>query len=105
MQKSLFSFITILSILSVLTGCKENSTKFVEFEIKKIENLLLSDEQIIMLRANILKSSDAQLKNGVITSSEYIVELTNLFEAKSISKTHEVQLAAAKADYEIIKGK
>ncbi len=76
-----------------------------EFEIKKIENLLLSDEQIIMLRANILKSSDAQLKNGVITSSEYIVELTNLFEAKSISKTHEVQLAAAKADYEIIKGK
>lgn len=38
MQKSLFSFITILSILSVLTGCKENSTKFVEFEIKKIEN-------------------------------------------------------------------
>ena len=76
-----------------------------DFEIKKAENLLLSDAKIIKLRESILKSADAQLKNGVITSSEYIVELTNLFEAKSTLTTHEVQAAAAKANYEIIKGK
>jgi hypothetical protein len=29
-------------------------------------------------------SADAQLRNGVITSSEYLVELTNLYESKRI---------------------
>ena len=76
-----------------------------DFEIKKLEQLLLSDNEIIQIREKVIKSSDAQLKNGVITSSEYLIELTNLFEAKHILKTHEVQLAAAKSNYEIIKGK
>jgi outer membrane protein TolC len=76
-----------------------------DFEIKKLEQLLLSDTEIIQIREKVIKSSDAQLKNGVITSSEYLIELTNLFEAKNILKTHEVQLAAAKSNYEIIKGK
>ena len=76
-----------------------------DFEIKKLEQLLLSDNEIIQIREKVIKSSDAQLKNGVITSSEYLIELTNLFEAKNILKTHEVQLAAAKSNYEIIKGK
>lgn len=76
-----------------------------DYEIKKIEQLLLSDGEIIQIREKIIKSSDAQLKNGVITASEYLVELTNLFEAKNILKTHEVQLSATKSNYEIIKGK
>jgi hypothetical protein len=40
-----------------------------------------------------VKSSDSQLKNGVITASEYLIELTNLFEAKTNPKLHEIQLA------------
>jgi hypothetical protein len=32
---------------------------------------------------NMSKSADAQLRNGVITSSEYLVELTNLYESKT----------------------
>ena len=76
-----------------------------DYDIKKMEELLLSDGEIIQIREKVIKSSDAQLKNGVITSSEYLVELTNLFEAKNILKTHEVQLAATKSNYEIIKGK
>lgn len=76
-----------------------------DFEIKKLEQLLLSDTEIIQIREKVIKSSDAQLKNGVITSSEYLIELTNLFEAKNTLKMHEVQLAAAKSNYEIIKGK
>ena len=75
------------------------------YEVKKMEELLLSDGEIIQIREKVIKSSDAQLKNGVITSSEYLIELTNLFEVKNILKTHEVQLAAAKSNYEIIKGK
>ena len=70
-----------------------------------MEQLLLSDSEIIKIREKIIKSSDAQMKNGVITSSEYLTELTNLFEAKNILKTHEVQLLLAKSSYEIIKGK
>jgi hypothetical protein len=31
----------------------------------------------------VVKSADAQLRNGVITSSEYLVELTNLYESKT----------------------
>lgn len=76
-----------------------------DFEIKKLEQLLLSDAEIIQILEKVIKSSDAQLKNGVITSSEYLVELTHLFEAKNSLKAHEVQLVAAKANYETIQGK
>ena len=76
-----------------------------DYEVKKMEQLLISDTEIIQIREKVIKSSDAQLKNGVITASEYLVELTNLFEAKNSLKTHEVQLAAAKSNYDIIKGK
>ena len=76
-----------------------------DFEIKKLEQLLFSDAEIIQIREKVIKSSDAQLKNGVITSSEYLVELTHLFEAKNSLKAHEVQLAAAKSNYETIQGK
>ncbi|MGO4905557.1 TolC family protein [Flavobacterium sp. W20_MBD1_R3] len=75
-----------------------------DYEIKKMEQLLLSDGEIIKIREKIIKSSDAQMKNGVITASEYLTELTNLFEAKNILNVHEVQLAAAKSNYQITKG-
>ena len=76
-----------------------------ENEIRKMEQLLVADGEIIIIREKIIKSSDAQMKNGVITSSEYLTELTNLFEAKNILKTHEVQLSLAKSNYELTKGK
>ncbi|WP_369764757.1 TolC family protein [Flavobacterium sp. WC2429] len=73
-------------------------------EIKKIEEVITTDGEIIELREYVVKSSDAQLKNGVITASEYVVELTNLFEAKTNEKLHQIQLALAKANYQVIKG-
>ena len=75
-----------------------------ENEIMKTEEVITTDSEIIALREYVVKSSDAQLKNGVITSSEYLVELTNLFEAKTNQKLHEIQLALAKANYKVIKG-
>jgi hypothetical protein len=56
------------------------------------------------LREAITKSSDAQLKNGVITSSDYLMEFSNLYEYKINQKTHQIQLALAKANYQVIKG-
>lgn len=73
-------------------------------EIMKTNEVITADSEIIALREYVIKSSDAQLKNGVITASEYLVELTNLFEAKTNQKLHEIQLALAKANYQVIKG-
>jgi outer membrane protein TolC len=75
-----------------------------ENEIMKTQEVITTDSEIITLREYVVKSSDAQLKNGVITASEYLVELTNLFEAKTNQKLHEIQLALAKANYQVVNG-
>jgi len=73
-------------------------------EINKIAAFIQSDETIIDLRKKILDSADSQLKNGVITSSAYITELTNLYEAENNLSTHKIQLLLAKANYKTTKG-
>ena len=73
-------------------------------EINKISAFILSDEEIIALRKKILETSRSQLKNGVITSSAYVTELTNLFEAENNLSTHRIQLQFAKANYNTTKG-
>ena len=73
-------------------------------EIEKIETFIISDKEIIGLRKDVLKSSDSQLKNGVITSSAYIAELTNLYEDENTLIRHKIQLQLAKANYNVIKG-
>ena len=73
-------------------------------EIKKSEEIIKTDIEIIALREYVEKSANSQLKNGVITASEYLVEFTNLYEAKTNQKLHEIQLALAKANYQVAKG-
>lgn len=73
-------------------------------EIKKSEEIIKTDTEIIGLREYVEKSANAQLKNGVITTSEYLLEFTNLYEAKTNQKLHEIQLALAKANYQVAKG-
>lgn len=73
-------------------------------EINKISTFIQSDEEIIALRKKILETSASQLKNGVITASAYITELTNLFEAENNLSTHHIQLQFAKANYNTTKG-
>ncbi len=73
-------------------------------EINKIEAFIISDLQIIELRKEVLQAADSQLKNGVITSSAYIIELTNLFVDENTLIRHRIQLALAKANYNIIQG-
>lgn len=75
-----------------------------EKEIEKINEFILSDKEIIKLRNEVLETADSQLKNGTITVSEYITELTNLFVDKSKLVTHQIQLQLVKANYTITKG-
>ncbi|WP_179317705.1 TolC family protein [Winogradskyella undariae] len=73
-------------------------------EIDKIKTFIISDQEIINLRKVVLKSSDSQLRNGVITASAYITELTNLYEDENTLVKHKIQLQLAKANYNVIKG-
>jgi len=73
-------------------------------EISKMESIIKTDLQIIQLREKVLQSSESQLKNVVITSSDYVTELNNLFDAKTNQKVHETQLELAKINYQTIKG-
>ncbi|POS01149.1 outer membrane protein TolC [Flavobacterium croceum DSM 17960] len=82
---------------------KNAQRKETELEIQKLKSFLQQDQDIIALREKILKSADAQMRNGVITSADYLVEATNLFEAKTNEKLHKVQLYLAQANYQIIK--
>ena len=65
---------------------------------------LATDQEIIKLREKIVKTAESQLKNGVITASTYITELTNLFEAKNNASVHRIQLLRSKANYQITQG-
>ena len=73
-------------------------------EINKVEVFISTDKTIIELRKRILKTSESQLNNGVITSSAYILELTNLYEAENNLNTHKIQLLLSKANYNITQG-
>ncbi|WP_291865276.1 TolC family protein [Maribacter sp.] len=73
-------------------------------DITKMEAIIASDADIITLRKEVLQTADSQLKNGVITSSAYITELTNLYEDENTLVRHKIQLQLAKANYNVIKG-
>jgi outer membrane protein TolC len=73
-------------------------------EIEKISAFINSDLEIIKLREKVLKTIESQLKNGVITSSVFVTEFTNLFEAENTLLQHKIQVQLAKANYNTIKG-
>ena len=73
--------------------------------ITKLDNLLQKDEKIIELRKRISKSKASQLKNGVITSSEYIRELNNETIANVQRSLHEILRLQAIVNYNTLIGK
>jgi len=75
-----------------------------EKDIANISELLKIDTDIIALRKTVLDAAQSQLRNGVITTSAYIIELTNLNEAKNSLATHRIELELAKANYNITTG-
>ena len=82
----------------------EMQQKEAGYEISKTEALIEADKEIVILREKVLESATSQLKNGVITSSEYLTEFNSLYESMIDQKLHEIQLDLAKANYNVIKG-
>ncbi len=75
-----------------------------QMKINKIRKMLERDREIIALRERIVETIKSQLTHGVITSSEFLTEFNNLYEAKINRQLHEIALELAKADYNVIKG-
>ncbi|MCF6240135.1 MAG: TolC family protein [Bacteroidales bacterium] len=74
-------------------------------EIKKMNDLLTKDEKIIEIRQRISKTKASQLRNGVITSSEYIRELNNETMAKVNRSLHKIQRLQAIVKYNTLIGR
>ena len=77
----------------------------IQKEILKYENLMQSDQEIIALKGNVVRTAEAQLSNGIITSSEYINQLNEETQAKINAENHKIQLINAKLNYNIALGK
>jgi len=74
-------------------------------EVKKYQNQLNNDPEMIRLRQNVADNASHQLSQGLITSSAYIDDLEKLSQAKINMKIHEIQLINYKLDYLNILGK
>lgn len=73
-------------------------------EMQTLESTIAIDQQLMSLQQEVVHTFDAQLKNGVITTSQYIIELTKLYEAENLFNQHKTQLELAKANYNTLKG-
>ena len=74
-------------------------------EIEKYDELLIKDQEIIMLRTKIAKTTSSQFDNGFITSSDYLNEVNAETQAKINYEMHKIQLIKAKYDYLVNLGK
>ncbi|MDD2191813.1 MAG: TolC family protein [Bacteroidales bacterium] len=61
-------------------------------EIQRLEKLVLSDKEIIVLRERIKKSSEYKLENGTISTSDYIKDVNALDMANQNKILHKTQL-------------
>lgn len=64
-------------------------------DIRKLEKIIQTDEEIIPLRTHIKETALAQLNNGVINSSDYLREVTAENSARQNQILHTVQLLIA----------
>jgi len=74
-------------------------------EIEKLKQLIVSDSAIIALRRTVTDASKAQLESGVITATDYLIDVNAEDQARQGLITHEVQLIQAQINYLTISGK
>jgi len=68
-------------------------------EIIKLEKMITMDVKIVNAKTAIRKASSSQLDNGVITTSDYIVDLNAENQAQFNLKLREIQLLMSKQNY------
>lgn len=88
---------------SLLKNWEQAALKEIE-NIEKFTTLLKSDEEIVSLRNDIAKSSESKLKNGQITSADYVENLNLKIQAEMNMELHQLLKAKAIVNYLTIKG-
>ena len=61
-------------------------------EIEKLKNTLKTDDEIIQLRSNIKKASEAKVANGTMTVTDLLRDINNENQARQNRSLHEIQL-------------
>ena len=74
-------------------------------EIDKLQQLIVTDGEIIDLRIKVNDAARAQLENGVITANDYLREVNAEDQARQSLITHRIQLLQAQINYQTISGK
>ncbi len=77
----------------------------IKAEIEKQKSLLEKDPEIIALRENVVKTAEAQFKNGMLSSTDYVVELQKLNQAKLNLELHQIGLINSRLAYIELLGK
>lgn len=72
--------------------------------VKKYNELIRQDNEVMGLRASVSRSAEAQLNNGVITIHEYIQKINAEHLARQNKILHEIQLLQAKYNQKFITG-
>jgi len=73
-------------------------------EISKLERLIKKDDEIIILQKNICEKASSKLKNGIITSLDYISLINDKDRSIIKSEIHKIRLIQSKRNYIRIKG-
>lgn len=91
-RKEIFLFNTALSM-------KQSDT-----EIRKYQELLASDDEIVALRNRVKIAAVAQLDNGVITGNDYMKEVLAEDQARQSKILHEIQLLMSQYNFQTTTG-
>ncbi len=73
-------------------------------DIKKIQDLIKTDNEIIALRTGIKNTANAQLNYGTITSNDYLREVNAEDQARQSLLLHQVQLLLTQYTYQVTTG-
>ncbi len=64
-------------------------------QIEKIKNLLKDDREVIVLRESLAGAAESKLQNGIISVSDYLIELNKLEIARAAECRHKIELLSA----------
>jgi outer membrane protein TolC len=73
-------------------------------EILRLRQQLEQDRALLQLQQQLTRQMEAQLKGGVITATEYLIQLQTMVQTELQMKTREIQIQKVKVNYMIHKG-
>jgi outer membrane protein TolC len=68
-------------------------------DVDRLEASLADDRRIVEIRESVLRETRARLREGVITSAEYVDRQTDVLVARLALSTRQIELAAARARF------